>query len=371
MKSRSTRTRSSRIEMAEWVLPGHPDKLCDAAVDAIVEAVSRADRLGQCGLEAACVFDRFFLTGRIAAGEAAWEKTVRDLDLDALIRGAYRSAGYGPDRSGYVWGPHPEDIKIEKVLCLGPFAEGEREMRHLSDDQAICVGYANAMAETNHMPPAHWLARRIARALVALRLKKGAGQVGPDGKVIVRVQTDGTTWEPVHVSISLNHHIESDWMLLRRIAEEAVAVACRGKQPPKLEINGAGMFISGGPNGDNGQTGKKLVMDAYGPTVPIGGGAWSGKDLNKVDRVGGWLARKIALWAVRQYRAGDALVTLSYVPGGEAPAGMEILLDCRSRAATEKGAGKVMSLKTRDYATEMAQCRARLVNVARWRSYAA
>ncbi len=90
---------------------------------------------------------------------------------------------------------------------------------------------------------------------------------------------------------------------------------------------GAGMFVSGGPNGDNGLSGKKLVVDAYGPTVPIGGGAWSGKDFRKVDRIGGMLARELALAAVAEAGAGEAQVTLEYIPGCEGPVHVGVLID--------------------------------------------
>lgn len=313
----------TRHETAEFVLPGHPDKLCDAVVDTIVDAVRQHDPEGQCGLEAACVFDRLFLTGRIAARRDVLET----LDVDALARQAWASAGYGVDAAGYAWGPLPENLRIETAFCWGEFEPGERELRHLSDDQAVCVGYANRLAETSHLPPAHWLARRVGRELRRLRLEKGAGQVGPDAKVVVRAARTGWSWQPEHVSISLNHHADSDWILLREIAEEAVENACAGKRLPDLELNGAGMFVSGGPNGDNGLAGKKLVVDAYGPTVPIGGGAWSGKDFRKVDRIGGLLARELALAAVAESGADEALVTLEYVPGCAAPVHVGVLLD--------------------------------------------
>lgn len=303
-----------RIESAEFVLPGHPDRLCDALADGIVDAVLRADALGQCGVEAACVFDRVFVTGRIASAREVLDA----LDLDAIVRRTYREAGYGEDAAGRVWGPRPEDLRIDTALCFGEFEPGEREHRHLSDDQAICIGYATPCADTLHLPPAHWLANRIGRELVRLRHDTGAGEVGPDGKVLVQVVTDGRDWQPQRVSISLHHHAGSDWLLLRRIAQEAVETACAGRALPSLALNGAGMFVAGGPSGDNGATGKKLVVDAYGPTVPIGGGAWSGKDLNKVDRLGGFLAREIALRAAIE-RNARVLVELRYEPGGNVP----------------------------------------------------
>ena len=96
---------------------------------------------------------------------------------------------------------------------------------------------------------------------------------------------------------------------------------------PEIEMNGAGMFVAGGPNDDNGTTGKKLVVDAYGPGIPIGGGAWSGKDFFKVDRLGGMTARRLALESLMASDADEALVTLTYLPGGDRPARIDLLLD--------------------------------------------
>lgn len=314
------------VESAECVLPGHPDRLCDALADGIVEAAWRPDALAQCGVEVACVFDRVFVTGRIAAAD----EVLQALDLAAIVRRTYREAGYGEDAAGFVWGPRPDDLRIDTALCLGAFEPGEREHRHLSDDQAVCVGYASPDPSTDHLPPAHWLANRIAGELFRLRRDRGAGEVGPDGKVLAQVVRDARGWRPHRVSISLNHHEGSDWLLLRRIAEAAVETACAGRRLPALVLNGAGMFVAGGPNGDNGTTGKKLVVDAYGPTVPIGGGAWSGKDPNKVDRLGGFLAREIAL-RVAVAQGAEALVELRYEPGGAAPESVS------ARCATSAG----------------------------------
>lgn len=347
-----------RTEIAEFILPGHPDKLSDAVVDGIVQFIRERDPLGQCGLEAACVFDKIFLTGRIAS----YEHVLAELNVEQIVRDTYASAGYGVDTAGYAWGPLPENLKVTTAFCWGAFEEGERELRHLSDDQAICIGYANHLTETEHLPPAHWLARQIGKELARLRLDKGAGQVGPDAKVIARVESDGTRWQPKHVSISLNHHEGSDWFLLRKIAEEAVAIACAGKGLPDIDLNGAGMFVSGGPNGDNGLSGKKLVVDAYGPTVPIGGGAWSGKDLNKVDRLGGYLARRLALREVRDGKCREALVTLEYIPGCDAPVRVDVLRD----GVPVSGRENLTEIGNRNVSTGLIETLPDLRQLARW-----
>ena len=317
-----------RMESAEYVLPGHPDKLCDALVDDIVHAVRKIDESGQCGLEAAVVFNSVYLTGRLAMN-AEPKLMMNERILKDIIRRSWQDAGYGTDAAGYEWGPTAESLEITTNLCLGRFEPGERELRHLSDDQAICIGYALDSPETDYLPPAHWLAHKIAQRLYELRRERGAGEMGPDGKVIVQVERDGKEWRPTATSLSLNHHEGSNWMLLRSIAEQAVEESIGGKPLPKIILNGAGNFVSGGPNGDNGLSGKKLVVDAYGPTIPIGGGAWSGKDLRKVDRLGGMLARELALEAVRSGDAREVLVRLSYYPGSDRPAQIEAFLDNR------------------------------------------
>lgn len=338
MKGKDRMT-EKRLESAEFVLPGHPDKLCDAALDKFIGRCAPQD---QCGLEMACVFDRVFITGRIAwyhgedrpAGRAPEFDETRDTPsilaaLEDAVRQTYREAGYGVDAAGHRWDPLPENLRIDTALCLGGFAPEEWENRPYADDQAICIGYACQGPETGYLPPAHWLARRIGRQIYRLREQKGAGQAGPDGKVLVTVERKGQEWQPVEVSVSLHHHQDSDWLFLRRLVEQAVAEACRGKAQPRIVLNGAGMFLAGGPMGDNGLSGKKLVVDAYGPTVPIGGGAWSGKDFMKVDRIGGQLARELALRILQEKGCSECQVTLRYYPGDSEPRIVAVLLDSK------------------------------------------
>ena len=154
------------VECAEWVLPGHPDKLCDAAADNVVAFITHASANSQCGVELACVFDRVMITGRVASIHEDAIAALRDYQAQNMIRDAYATAGYGEDAAGHLWGPQPDDLKIDVYANIGTFADGEAELRHLSDDQAICVGYANSLTECDGLPPAHWLARRIAREAV-------------------------------------------------------------------------------------------------------------------------------------------------------------------------------------------------------------
>jgi S-adenosylmethionine synthetase len=161
--------------------------------------------------------------------------------------------------------------------------------------------------------------------LYALRLEKPELALGPDGKVLILVQEDGASWSLQSFSCSLQQRIEADDVALHRavrlnVTDELQRLAQQlpglsSDLPEQLTVNGAGAFEVGGPEGDNGLSGKKLVMDAYGPRVPIGGGAWSGKDFFKADRAGGMHARRLAKLIVQLGLASEARVTLHWFPG--------------------------------------------------------
>lgn len=307
-------TSAGRLFAAEFVFPGHPDKLCDAIADALVREAAYREPRALVGVEVAVHRNRVIVTGRIACVGAA------DIDVERIARDVYRSAGYGDG-----WYPSPEEVVVENHLCLGPLEEGEAEFRELSDDQAICIGYANGLTPTNHLPVEHWLVGRLARRLHALRHEQPGLGLGPDGKVLVTVRDDGASWRLESFSCSLQQQAARDSVALHRavrlaVGDElqrlaAVVPGLSAAVPEQLTVNGAGAFEVGGPEGDNGLSGKKLVMDAYGPRVPIGGGAWSGKDFFKADRAGGLHARRVAKLIVELGLASEATVTLGWFPG--------------------------------------------------------
>jgi len=332
------------MTVAEWVLPGHPDKLCDALADRIVGEVLRADPYGQCGIEAACAFDHVFVTGLIGFERG----TLPDIEarLAGWVRDTYRTAGYGGR-----WDPVPEELQVDlRALRIEQRGPEWQELRHLSDDQCICIGYAQATPQTGFLPGAVWTARRIAQLLHNRQKACPQGAIGPDGKVIVRGEERGDgSFVARSVSVSLHHAEDADWLALRRHAEEAVRAVLGNAAMPDLTINAAGMFLCGGPTGDNGTTGKKLVMDAYGPGVPIGGGAWSGKDFHKPDRVGGLLARRLALQCVHAGAGRRVQVQLEYRPNSAMPESVQVWADGQA-VPLPRG---VQPLPTRDAAKAM------------------
>jgi S-adenosylmethionine synthetase len=200
------------------------------------------------------------------------------------VRECYRSAGYGAD-----WRPSPEELDVRTNLCLGPLLECEGSFRDISDDQSIITGYAIDLPGTNFLPPEHWLAGRLARRLEALRTDRPDLRIGPDGKLALLLDAESKAL--AGFTASLQQAIHSDEIELNRavrgcIREElansvAAIPGLRMELPESFHVNGAGNFEVGGPEGDNGLSGKKLVVDAYRPRVPIGGGALSGKDFSR------------------------------------------------------------------------------------------
>ena len=252
-----------------------------------------------------------FVTGRIGCEGAA------DIDVAGLVRDVYRTAGYGG-----LWGPEPDGIEVRCDLCLGPLEEGEAEFRSLADDQSICTGYATAIPETNYLPVEHWLANRLGCRLGELRAEEPDLQPGPDGKVMVMVRESDEGYRLDRFSCSLQQMAGGGDIALHRTVRERLQeelgrlagdfTSFSPRTPESLTVNSAGTFEVTGPEGDNGLAGKKLVVDAYGPRVPIGGGALSGKDFFKVDRARPIHARRIAKAIVMTGAAAEALVRLAW-----------------------------------------------------------
>ena len=329
-----------QLYSAEFIFPGHPDKLSDAIADALVCEAHQREARALVGVEVAVHRDHVYVTGRIGCVDA------HTIDVQQLVQDVYESAGYND-----TWYPAPAQVQVVSNLCLGPLEEGESEFRALADDQAVCIGYANDLVPTNHLPVEQWLVSRLAKRLYALRLEVPELGLGPDGKVLIAVSEVADqraselvnltalriapeaeavrqrSWALEHFSCSLQQKVASDEISLHRAVrlavKEELALAAAlvpglsSVLPQQLTVNGAGAFEVGGPEGDNGLSGKKLVVDAYGPRVPIGGGAWSGKDFYKADRAGGMHARRLAKMIVQLGIATEAQVVLGWFPGDQ------------------------------------------------------
>ena len=311
---------------AEFVFPGHPDKLCDAIADALVQAASSLEQRALVGVEIG-VHDNFvFLTGRVACDD------VETIDTDSIVREIYETAGYSE-----FWTPAPENLRIHNEICLESLVPDESTYRSLADDQSICVGYAKNTPDTNFLPPEQFLVNRLGRRISDLRLKEPELDIGPDGKIVLSLAQDHERLSLSSLSCSIQHRNTSDRIALRQSLRELVeqemqylsdcSSVFNPHVPDQIALNGAGNFERGGPEGDNGLAGKKLVVDCYGPHVPIGGGALSGKDFFKADRAGALHARRIAKAVVLTGNYCEALVHICWHPGNQRGELLSILVD--------------------------------------------
>lgn len=312
-----------KSHIAEYVSPGHPDRLADAIVESIVNLAVGRDRESLVGVECAVHTDHVFIDGRIAAGEGRC--AVSHEEIEEVARSVYREAGYGE-----VWIPAPGKLKVIQNICLEPLSAEERSIRNLSDDQNVVVGFACNHPETNYLPPAHFVANHIGRKLDSWR-RTASDKFGPDFKVLVHIGEKGERYEWRRLTISIQHKAgvfaAEQYELILPIVSEALAElearGLAGISTIPLEnfiLNGIGDFIIGGPEGDNGLSGKKLAIDFYGPEIPIGGGAICGKDPHKVDVAGAFRARELACRLLKERGGSSVTVRLGWSPGDASPA---------------------------------------------------
>lgn len=307
---------------AEDILAGHPDRVCDAIAEALVETAHRHDRDALVGVEVALHRNVVYITGRIAASynDAVYTNEPPDLTpsvLERIVADAFASAGYTN-----TW---EHRVAVVTDLDVGPLDDDERAIRRFSDDQGIATGYADP-STPDRLPVEHGLVRALRRGLADARAAN-EDLFGPDGKVLLRLDP-GTRPRLSLVNVAIQHvpGIGFD-DLYRRIVPHLAAAAERYADIVDLpvhfdqdtvRVNGIGDFTCGGPMGDNGLSGKKLVVDHYGPHIPIGGGAICGKDAHKPDRVGPLRARQLAV-RLAEATGCAALVHLGFLPGLEAP----------------------------------------------------
>ena len=300
------------IRVSEFVLPGHPDKFCDAVADAIIGEVLKVDADGYGQVEVSVWSDQVFLTGGLC--------TRRPISVDFADIVVQMGIAVG-----YTDGNHIDARKYRVTDTVCRVIDDPTKWTAKVNDQAICIGWAGYDAKVDWLPIEHWLAREFRDALVASCRGGALKGHGPDGKLIVRVREEGVRWILEHVLVTLQQRPDAAFLDVCRGIAATLGEAyerIRRADPRwvtawddvELLLNPNGPLVNGGSDGDNGQTGRKLVMDYYGPRIPIGGGALYGKDPTHIDRVGARLAREMAL---REVAAGadECLVRLTYAPG--------------------------------------------------------
>ncbi|OXM62276.1 MULTISPECIES: methionine adenosyltransferase [Amycolatopsis] len=316
---------------SESVTEGHPDKICDAISDAILDALLEQDPRSRVALET------LITTGQVhVAGEVT---TTGYVDVPAVVRGCVLDIGYDSSAKGFdgascgvnvAIGSQSPDIARGVDTACEARAGGEADeiARQGAGDQGLMFGYAcSDTPELMPLPIA--LAHRLARRLTRVRKNGSVPYLRPDGKTQVTVEYDGdrpVRLDTVVVSAQHAEGIDLDAMLGADIREHVVepelAPAGLDSADVRLLVNPTGRFVVGGPMGDAGLTGRKIIVDTYGGTARHGGGAFSGKDPSKVDRSAAYAMRWVAKNVVAAGLASRVEVQVAYAIGRAAPVGL-------------------------------------------------
>lgn len=310
---------------SESVTEGHPDKVCDQISDAILDEYLRQDPKSRVAVETMVSTDMVVLAGEVTSkGKVDVVKTARDVIRE--IGYTEKGKGFDADTCMIFTNIHSQSPDIS--MGVGKSGEGEPEVLG-GGDQGIMYGYASNETE-NLMPLPCDLANKLAMQLAAVRKQGKADFLYPDGKsqVTMRYRADGTPVSIESIVISAQHHEAVPHSVLEAVIRCLVIepVIDRKWLTPqtRIHINPTGRFVIGGPAGDTGVTGRKIMVDTYGTIGKHGGGAFSGKDPTKVDRSAAYMARYAAKNIVAAGLADRCEVALAYVIGGVEPEAVTI-----------------------------------------------
>lgn len=317
-----------RLFTSESVTEGHPDKICDNISDAIVDALIAQDPMSRIACETVITTDYVMVMGEIT--------TKAQVDYEKIARETIRETGYDSDEKGFNCDTCKVNILLDQQsadIAMGVDKALEAKENQMSDeeieaigagDQGMMFGFATNETE-EYMPYPISLAHKLAKKLAETRKDGTLSYLRPDGKSQVTVEYD-ENGKPVHIDavvISSQHseeitqeQIHKD---IRKYVIDPVLPAELVDGKTKYFINPTGRFVIGGPNGDSGLTGRKIIVDTYGGYARHGGGAFSGKDCTKVDRSAAYAARYVAKNIVAAGLADKCEIQLSYAIGVAQP----------------------------------------------------
>ncbi|MGY3034743.1 S-adenosylmethionine synthetase [Bradyrhizobium sp. USDA 4354] len=356
--------RASYLFTSESVSEGHPDKVCDRISDEIVDLFYREGPkagIDPWQIRAAC--ETLATTNKVViAGETRGPKSVTNEQIEGVVRGAIKDIGY--EQEGFHWKTcdieillHPQSADIAQgVDALQPGEVKEEG----AGDQGIMFGYATN--ETPDLMPAPiFYAHKILRLISEARHSGKEKVLGPDSKSQVTVQYENGKPVGVREIVVSHQHLIED--LTSKQVRDIVEPYVREALPkdwitPKTiwHINPTGKFYIGGPDGDSGLTGRKIIVDTYGGAAPHGGGAFSGKDPTKVDRSAAYAARYVAKNIVAAGLADRCTLQLAYAIGVARP--LSIYIDTHGTGKVpedqlEKAAAQAMDLTPRGIRTHL------------------
>ncbi|MCR5667802.1 MAG: methionine adenosyltransferase [Lachnospiraceae bacterium] len=320
-----------KLFTSESVTEGHPDKVCDAVSDAILDACMAQDPMSRVACEAAACTGFVLVTGEIT--------TKAQLDIPAIVRKTVLDIGYDDGAKGLDGNSCAVMVALDQQsadIAMGVDKALEAKEGSLTDDldtgagdQGMMFGYATNETE-EYMPYPIDLAHKLARQLTAVRKDGTLSYLRPDGKTQVSVEYDEDD-KPVRleaVVLSTQHDEDVTQEQIHEDIKKYVFDPILPKElvddNTKFFINPTGRFVIGGPHGDAGLTGRKIIVDTYGGMARHGGGAFSGKDCTKVDRSAAYAARYVAKNIVAAGLADKCEIQLSYAIGVAQPTSVRV-----------------------------------------------
>lgn len=338
--------RSSYLFTSESVSEGHPDKVCDRVSDTVVDAYLAAMPEARVACETLATTNRL-----VIAGEVRGPESVTTDDIIGMAREAVRDIGYEQD--GFHWRKADVEVLLHSQsadIAQGVDASGNKDEG--AGDQGIMFGYA--CTETPELMPAPiYYAHKILENLSGARKagKDGAGALGPDAKSQVTLRYENN--KPVaatQIVLSTQHLDEKLTSAdIRRIVEPFIRETLPAQwisDETIWHVNPTGKFVIGGPDGDCGLTGRKIIVDTYGGAAPHGGGAFSGKDPTKVDRSAAYAARYLAKNVVAAGLAERCTLQLAYAIGVAQP--LSIYADLHDTGNVDEGKLEKLLLEIMD-----------------------
>ena len=310
---------------SESVTEGHPDKICDQISDAVLDALLTEDPMSRVACETAITTGLVLVMGEVT--------TNADIDIQKIVRVTINEIGYNNSSYGFDANTCGVMVALDSQsadIALGVDKALEAKLSDTdidaigAGDQGMMFGYATNETDSYMPYPIH-LAHMLTRQLTKVRKDGTLPYLRPDGKSQVTVEYD-EIGKPVHINavvISSQHDEEVSWEKIqsdiRKHVIDPVLPADLIDETTKIYINPTGRFVIGGPNGDSGLTGRKIIVDTYGGWARHGGGAFSGKDPTKVDRSAAYVARYVAKNMVAAGLCDRMEIQLSYAIGVASP----------------------------------------------------
>ncbi|MCW2310093.1 methionine adenosyltransferase [Rhodobium gokarnense] len=341
-------SRSNYLFTSESVSEGHPDKVCDRISDGVVDAFMEADPVSRVAVETLVTTNRIVLAGEVRGPASINADTMED-----IARRVVRDIGYEQD--GFHWKNSAFECYVHEQssdIAQGVDASGNKDEG--AGDQGIMFGFACRDTPELMPAPIHY-AHKILRLLAEARHSGNEPKLGPDAKSQVTVRYENNKPVAVTSVVLSTQHLDPDLSSydVRKLVEPYIDRALPEgwiSDETSWHVNPTGKFVIGGPDGDAGLTGRKIIVDTYGGAAPHGGGAFSGKDPTKVDRSAAYAARYLAKNVVAAELAERCTIQLAYAIGVPEP--LALYVDTHgtgqvSEEALEKALAEIMDLRPR------------------------